>query len=266
MWVSFSLREWEEAGSGLPPPSRLTLELDRPVEGAQTTLRTNWEIAGKPVKEPVWANEILQDGEAGQQADVVPFTNCFRDLANSLYLGPFRNAINQGAANYYDLQIGQAFITQWDQFKSGSQSKRQNRAAIRLTDELRHIFGLKTLELNAAPDGQTLQVIADGQSYRLDEQGAGLAQFVIVMAFVATRRSSFVFIDEPEMNLHPALQLDFLTASVPTRLSGSGLQLTALAWREPGAAVCIRSDVLEAGRAKSTISRAPHGSQSFSAN
>jgi hypothetical protein len=56
-----------------------------------------------------------------------------------------------------------------------------------------------------------LQVIVDDEPYALPELGAGLAQFLVALAFVWFRRPPWVFIDEPESNLHPSLQLDFLT-------------------------------------------------------
>jgi hypothetical protein len=54
-------------------------------------------------------------------------------------------------------------------------------------------------------------VFIDGRSFKLLELGAGIAQFILVLANVAIRKPSFVFIDEPELNLHPSLQIDFLT-------------------------------------------------------
>jgi predicted ATPase len=40
--------------------------------------------------------------------------------------------------------------------------------------------------------------------------GAGLAQFIMVLGNVAFRQPSFILIDEPELNLHPSLQLDYV--------------------------------------------------------
>jgi predicted ATPase len=137
-----------------------------------------------------------------------------------VYLGAFRNAVNVGgSSDYYDLQIGQSFIAQWDSFKTGLSNRAQNRMALAVERELEQIFALKSLQINAAPNNETLQVIADDQAYQLAEQGAGLAQFIVVLAFIATRKPPYVFIDEPEQNLHPSLQLDFLTtlASYTTR-------------------------------------------------
>jgi len=38
-----------------------------------------------------------------------------------------------------------------------------------------------------------------------------LAQFILVLASAAIRKPAWILIDEPELNLHPSLQLDFLT-------------------------------------------------------
>jgi len=143
--------------------------------------------------------------------DLKRHIQAFEDYLNSIYLGPFRNAVNVGGqASYYDLQIGEQFIAQWDQIKTGNE-RAQNRSAVSIQEELRKIFGLSRLEINASPGNATMQVIADNEPYQLQEQGAGFAQFVVVMAFVATREPAYIFIDEPELNLHPSLQLDFLT-------------------------------------------------------
>lgn len=146
-----------------------------------------------------------------KRLDLTRYVEAFTELSAGLYLGPFRNAVNVGAkSDYYDLQIGEAFIATWDQYKTGN-NRAQNRQAIAVERELQEIFGFAKLEINASPGNQTLQIIADDQPYQLQEQGAGLAQFIVVLAFVALRRPPYVFIDEPEQNLHPALQLDFLT-------------------------------------------------------
>jgi len=143
--------------------------------------------------------------------DLAFFFDACRLLGDTLYVGPFRNAINLGGAgSYFDIQTGQAFIAAWKQFKQGT-SKSQAEAVWRLKNDIRAIFGFKDLEISPSQDDSTLTLMIDGRSYRLDEQGSGLAHFVIVLANVATRRPAYVLIDEPEMGLHPSLQLDFLT-------------------------------------------------------
>jgi len=134
-----------------------------------------------------------------------------RALTNVLYIGPFRNAINEGAGNYFDLAIGTSFVAMWNSWKSGD-SHSQMRLVNKITSDLTHIFEFDRLEINAAASGKTLKVFVDGQPYRLSELGAGLSQFIVVLTNAAIRKPALILIDEPELNLHPALQLDFLTS------------------------------------------------------
>jgi ABC-type cobalamin/Fe3+-siderophores transport system ATPase subunit len=153
---------------------------------------------------------LVSDGHP--VADLQPYRDACQLLADTLYVGPFRNAINAGSmSNYFDIDIGQAFINRWRQFKTGH-VKKHNVAAGQLTEDIRHIFSFEKLEINPTADDQTLQLLIDGRSYLLQEQGAGLAQFIVVLANAATRRPSYILIDEPELNLHPSLQIDFLTS------------------------------------------------------
>ena len=132
-------------------------------------------------------------------------------LSKIVYIGPFRNAVNIGAKdNYYDMTIGQKFITMWDSYKSGKK-KANIEAALQLSEDIQHIFRFKRLDINASDDKQTLNVIVDGKPYRLDELGSGLAQFIVILANIAIKKPSWILIDEPELNLHPSLQIDFLT-------------------------------------------------------
>ena len=180
-----------------------------------------------------------------------PLINAMRELTNTMYIGPFRNAINIGAqSSYYDIQTGDAFIRTFAGFKSGP-NPADNEAVYELLQEIRRIFGFKSLDINPTDDYKVLQLTVDGRSYRLAEQGAGLAHFVVVLVNVLVRRPSLLLIDEPELNLHASLQLDFLeTLAKYTRHSvvfathSLGLARTALiestAWqsRWVGRALC----------------------------
>src|SRR5439155_19162935 len=109
-----------------------------------------------------------------------------------------------------DIQTGDAFMNAWQSLKTG-RSRSANEATWRLTRDIQQIFGFDDFEMNVSPEQKTLQLFVNGRSYRLDEQGSGLAQFVVVLSNAATRHPNYVLIDEPEINLHPSLQLDFLT-------------------------------------------------------
>jgi len=143
---------------------------------------------------------------------VVDFLDICTALSGAMYIGPFRNAISEAQGSYYDISIGTAFINAWNAWKTGGQ-RRQNEIVQAVADDIAAIFGFARLEVNMANTSPVnLQVIADGKPYRLRELGGGLAQFFVVLGNVAMRRPQILCIDEPELNLHPSLQITFLTS------------------------------------------------------
>ena len=132
-------------------------------------------------------------------------------MSRSFYIGPFRNAINEGGTNYFDIAVGTAFVSLLDTWKAGD-NKTQRLAIQRVQDDIRHIFEFRKLEINASTSGKTINLDVDDFPYKLHEMGAGLSQFIIVLSNVMINRPPVILIDEPELNLHPALQIDFLTA------------------------------------------------------
>lgn len=155
------------------------------------------------------AHGFALEGATGLIVDASPLEETRKAIQQSLYIGPYRNAISEGGGNYFDVAIGTSFISVWNEWKTGA-SRQQNEAAQQATEDIAHIFGYKRLEINAAAGNGILQVIADGKPYRLRELGAGLAQFIVVFGNILVRQPSIVLIDEPELNLHPSLQVDFL--------------------------------------------------------
>jgi ABC-type Mn2+/Zn2+ transport system ATPase subunit len=155
-------------------------------------------------------DKILYVGD-DQKADLTDIGQVFGDLAKAFYIGPFRNALNVASGkDYFDIKVGQDFIKSWRDFKTGN-IKRHNETAIRLTKDIENIFGFDNLEINPSADDETIQVFINGESYKLQELGSGITQFFLVLANAATKQPSYILIDEPELNLHPSLQLDFLT-------------------------------------------------------
>ncbi len=158
-----------------------------------------------------WTGTLLGTGSGNIYGDFSPIFNAFQSLTQALYIGPFRNVINVGSSqSYYDISVGQAMIAAWRQWKTGH-AKGENEAAYRLTEDIRRIFGFNRLEINPGANDETLQVFVNGRSYKLAELGAGITQFFLVLANAAVKKPSYILIDEPELNLHPSLQLDFLT-------------------------------------------------------
>jgi predicted ATPase len=145
------------------------------------------------------------------RADLQAFFDAFSSLVDTLYIGAFRNALNVGTKeDYFDIQVGQSFIQQWASYKTGA-IKKQNDAAYKVQTDIQRIFGFEDLEINAAPNNLALQVRINGLSYNLMELGSGLTQFILVLANASINQRKYILIDEPELNLHPSLQLDFLT-------------------------------------------------------
>ena len=205
------LKTKERARSGLSVPQ---LEITLP-RGTQ-----NWTarflVSGNPLggelslRDNIVLNNSF-DGMANPVANVAPIFELGPILSNMLYLGPFRNSVNIGGENqYYDMLIGEPFIKNWHHLKTGT-LKKQNEAIYALTEDIRRIFGFERLDINASAEGQDLQLMIDGKSYKQSGVGSGLIQFILVLANASIKKPSFILIDEPELNLHPSLQIDFLT-------------------------------------------------------
>jgi len=144
-------------------------------------------------------------------ADFAEITDIAGTYANTLYIGPFRNTINIGTnGKYLDIQIGDAFIKRFRQLKTGP-SKKSNTEIQALIESIRKIFEFDTLDISTSADDTSLHINVNGKPYKQHELGSGLAQFIIVLANASILRPKIILIDEPEMNLHPRLQLDFLT-------------------------------------------------------
>jgi ABC-type multidrug transport system ATPase subunit len=185
---------------------QLELTIDR-------TGRVTGQMRGGPddVDCPGWSSNGLALAANGSQFSVTHIAEMCANFAASLYIGPFRNAITEGQSNYYDLQIGTQFISTWHQWKAGP-NKTYNRTIARIESEISQIFGYSSLEVSAASDMRSLHLNIDRKPYKLREVGAGLSEFLVVLTNAAISRPKLLLIDEPELHLHPSLQVSFLTA------------------------------------------------------
>lgn len=144
-------------------------------------------------------------------ASTIFISDFLRDLQNSKYFPAFRNAINEGAGNYYDLPVGTALVQQWNGWKAGH-SRAQKNAISSVEKQIAELLDFETLQINADLNQKSLDVIINDRPQKLYEVGAGVAQLIIVLAAALISKAPFILIDEPELNLHPALQLKFLIA------------------------------------------------------
>src|SRR5260370_42397480 len=67
---------------------------------------------------------------------------------------------------------------------------------------------------------QDILVVGNGKSLRLSDLGSGFSQFIVLLGNIAFREPTWVLLDEPELNLHPALQLEFLQAAAARATEG----------------------------------------------
>ncbi len=168
----------------------------------------NEELVSQPIS---WEYSNIAVGQSQGKFFAGHVFELFRALTDTLYLPPFRNAINEGSATHFGLLVGSSFIDTWHEWKTGA-DKARNRAVELVTQDIRRIFGYEKLEIAASPQLKTLSIYVNGRPFKLREMGAGITQFVIALGNVAIRKPSILCVDEPELNLHPTLQVDFLTA------------------------------------------------------
>jgi ABC-type cobalamin/Fe3+-siderophores transport system ATPase subunit len=192
-------------------------------EGSLPSDELNWQSLIWPPQRGVTLPSPSQNTLIAPVANLSPFFEVFTRLRNILYIGPFRNVLNvqsldrdkedyQFSQNqkYFDIDFGIPFIESWRTFKTGS-NKKNHELIYKLTKDIQYIFGFQDLEINTSNSEATLLVLINGKSYNLSDQGSGLTQFLLVLANAAIKQPSYILIDEPELNLHPSLQLDFLT-------------------------------------------------------
>lgn len=152
--------------------------------------------------------------------------NVFSLLSEMFYIGSFRNALSvqsiyfdkrEGGSQisdnqrYFDIRFGHDFYSLWSELKYGS-SKSGHKLAYQITESVKTIFNFKSFEINTSSNEYTLLLTVNGDTYKLDEMGSGIAQVLLVFINSAISKPPFILIDEPELGLHPSLQLDFLTS------------------------------------------------------
>jgi AAA15 family ATPase/GTPase len=168
--------------------------------------------------------QLIDSDQNSPLVHMAAVLNVFKNLAETQYIGPFRNAINLFPttnlsqvqtiqdlhSSYFDLTIGPPFIKKWRESSTGF-DKSVIKSTNNLTNDLQEIFGFENLKIDSSINDQTFNFSINGEVYTLHELGSGLAQFFLVLANIALQKPSYILIDEPELNLHPLLQSRFLT-------------------------------------------------------
>ncbi len=136
-------------------------------------------------------------------------------LMSSLFIGPYRNISNQagqGGTSHYDLVVGESFVSNWRELKSGP--SRMSKIAVLSTQQaIADLLGYRSLEISASADSKTLSLVFDGKrEFSLGDVGSGIAQLIFSIVTAATRAPQLILIDEPELHLHPTMQARFVEA------------------------------------------------------
>jgi energy-coupling factor transporter ATP-binding protein EcfA2 len=172
-------------------------------------------------------------------------------IRSGLYVGPFRSPLGESGGSHYDLPVGRAFVSLWAENQTGASLEMRRRVTL-VEESLAEIFGFAHLTILASFDGNELQVkIADG-TYKLNEMGSGFAEALYLLSHVVFRSPSAMFLDEPELRLHPRQQV-----ALVQRIAGLCSGPTWLATHSLGLALSVGDRVLafnaERGRARATI-------------
>lgn len=156
-------------------------------------------------------NELYLGATVNRSQDMSSLRAAAETLAGMRYIPAFRNAVTAtGSGSSFDIAVGQAAITKWDNLdRNPSGAIRQSARAIE--QALRDVFGYEHLEITVATSGDVLLVDADGRTLTLQDLGAGFTHFFVTLVSVASQKPTYLLIDEPEIGLHPTLQLRFLS-------------------------------------------------------
>jgi energy-coupling factor transporter ATP-binding protein EcfA2 len=147
--------------------------------------------------------------------DMTHIFHAFVILSKCFYCPSIRHATafvpDAQSMKLYDISIGRPFIDNWRIYQTGDK-KSSTEMIDSLVADIQKLFRFERLQIQAAASGRNMLVVANGKSLRLSDLGTGIAQFVVLLGNIAFEEPSWVLIDEPETNLHPALQLQFMEA------------------------------------------------------
>lgn len=143
--------------------------------------------------------------------DAIAMINKISDLfLNTLIIGTYRTPLNNLTGESLDLQIGNSFIENWSDWADSGEVQKTKKIDL-LMDELRTLFNYRRFEIRIDKERQFIVTTDDGTFY-LKELGTGIGQFILILSKALVTRPSYIFIDEPEISLHPKMQEIFIRA------------------------------------------------------
>ncbi|MEZ4210320.1 MAG: AAA family ATPase [Patescibacteria group bacterium] len=154
-------------------------------------------------------NDVLVSTRGEENISLISFRKVFNALSDTFYVPAFRNAINLGSnENYMGLKTGTSFIRLVDEQISSDNATTRIEAE-KITSDIRRILDMPDFRIWTSQNGKLMVQTSTGTS-RLEDLGSGVSQLVIVLLNLAVAKPSIILIDEPELGLHPALQIAFI--------------------------------------------------------
>lgn len=130
-------------------------------------------------------------------------------LTKIMYIGATRVSISDAEGKSYDGSVGKRFFREWNSWATGNE-KIKMRKISDLVEELKELFGFKVFSISVNSDNSEMIITNDEGAFALNELGTGMSQFIVTLGNALFLNPSFIFIDEPEINLHPKMQEMFV--------------------------------------------------------
>jgi ABC-type branched-subunit amino acid transport system ATPase component len=151
------------------------------------------------------------DAASGRQVfDFANMSALIRALLDTCYLPSARLAMNTQGGPQGDMVIGDEFVAKWSELRFGKQQSARRRLQSVEADVAR-LLRLKSFSTREMSGRHDLIFEVNGRELPHGDVGSGISQLLLLLGSVAMKRPSLILVDEPELNLHPALQADLVT-------------------------------------------------------
>src|SRR5439155_1064741 len=132
---------------GLSTVDELIFKISRQQQ-VTMSLRANGTVITPNPSASLSGEEILIEGNHITNI-VAEIRAAIQLLGQTLYVGPFRNALNAAPiSSYYDIRFGSAVIAEWDSLKTGASLENWGLSR-RIESDIRQVMGFDSFALDA---------------------------------------------------------------------------------------------------------------------
>ena len=205
--LTIAVEQAEEQFHPRPPAmTSIQLTLDR---------ETGWRVAWPQLEGLCLVDasfNLYRERELGKLiGDAKPIVAALRALANALYI-PVNRHLGPGGKTSFGIPLGNDLVDKWNTHRDGT-VKAHNALADRVERSVAEIFGVPYVRVVASSEAGRKGIqftFGEAGQFRSDEVGSGIAQVFTALMAAAISGPSFILIDEPELSLHPVLQMRFV--------------------------------------------------------